>query len=99
MTDMAAVIEAQGAAGMHGTAVPSRDYETLADPPSLGAVIRLATEALLREQRADGHWVFELEADATIPSEYVLLTHWLGEDTNPALERKIATYLRRRQGA
>ena len=31
-------------------------------------------------QRDDGHWVFELEADATIPAEYVLLTHYRGED-------------------
>ena len=30
-------------------------------------------QALLARQRADGHWVFELEADATIPAEYVLL--------------------------
>ena len=34
-------------------------------------------DALLRRQRADGHWVFELEADATIPAEYVLLEHYL----------------------
>ena len=27
----------------------------------------------LKLQRPDGHWVFELEADATIPAEYVLL--------------------------
>ena len=24
----------------------------------------------------DGHWLFELEADATIPAEYVLLEHF-----------------------
>ncbi|HMK70119.1 MAG TPA: hypothetical protein VK442_04015, partial [Xanthobacteraceae bacterium] len=28
-----------------------------------------ATQALLAQQRPDGHWVFELEADATIPAE------------------------------
>ena len=28
-------------------------------------------------QRDDGHFVFELEADATIPAEYVLLEHFL----------------------
>jgi squalene-hopene/tetraprenyl-beta-curcumene cyclase len=33
--------------------------------------------------------VFELEADATIPAEYILLVHWLGEATDPELERKI----------
>ncbi|HEY0300149.1 MAG TPA: squalene--hopene cyclase [Rhizomicrobium sp.] len=58
-----------------------------------------ATAALLKQQRADGHWVFELEADATIPSEYVLLVHYLAEEPNLELERKIGNYLRRIQGA
>jgi len=58
-----------------------------------------ATEALLARQRRDGHWVFELEADATIPAEYVLLRHYLGEPVDAALEAKIAVYLRRIQGA
>ncbi len=57
-----------------------------------------ATDALLKDQRADGHWVFELEADATIPAEYVLLRHYLGEPVDAELERKIAVYLRRIQG-
>ncbi len=57
-----------------------------------------ATEALLEDQRPDGHWVFELEADATIPAEYVLLRHYLGEPVDAELERKIAVYLRRIQG-
>ena len=57
-----------------------------------------ATDALLQTQRPDGHWVFELEADATIPAEYVLLRHYLGEPVDAALERKIAVYLRRIQG-
>ncbi|WP_457836019.1 hypothetical protein, partial [Staphylococcus aureus] len=39
----------------------------------LDDAIGRARAALLRRQRADGHWVFELEADATIPAEYVLL--------------------------
>jgi squalene-hopene/tetraprenyl-beta-curcumene cyclase len=58
-----------------------------------------ATQALLAQQRPDGHWVFELEADATIPAEYVLLRHYLGEPVDAELERKIAVYLRRIQGA
>ncbi len=61
--------------------------------------ISRAAEALFAEQRADGHWVFELEADATIPAEYVLLRHYLGEPVDAALEAKIATYLRRIQSA
>ena len=60
--------------------------------------IRKATQALLAQQRPDGHWVFELEADATIPAEYVLLRHYLGEPVDVALEAKIAVYLRRIQG-
>jgi squalene-hopene/tetraprenyl-beta-curcumene cyclase len=60
--------------------------------------IEAATQALLACQRPDGHWVFELEADATIPAEYVLLRHYLGEPVDAALEAKIAVYLRRIQG-
>ena len=61
--------------------------------------IESAAKALLGLQRADGHWVFELEADATIPAEYVLLRHYLGEEIDHALEAKIGNYLRRIQGA
>jgi squalene-hopene/tetraprenyl-beta-curcumene cyclase len=42
--------------------------------------------------------VFELEADATIPAEYVLLRHYLAEPIDTPLEEKIAAYLRRIQG-
>ena len=49
--------------------------------------------------KPDGHWVFELEADCTIPAEYVLLRHYLGEPVDTVLEGKIANYLRRIQGA
>ena len=61
--------------------------------------IDLATQALLACQRADGHFLFELEADATIPAEYVLLRHYLAEPVDAALEAGIAAYLRRIQGA
>ena len=45
----------------------------------LERVIDRATAALLTCQHDDGHWLFELEADATIPAEYVLLRHYLAE--------------------
>jgi squalene-hopene/tetraprenyl-beta-curcumene cyclase len=61
--------------------------------------IAAATDALIARQEADGHFVFELEADATIPAEYVLLRHYLAEPVDGELERKIAVYLRRIQGA
>jgi squalene-hopene/tetraprenyl-beta-curcumene cyclase len=66
---------------------------------ALEASIASATHALLGYRQPDGHWVFELEADCTIPAEYVLLRHYLGEPVDRALEAKIANYLRRVQGA
>jgi squalene-hopene/tetraprenyl-beta-curcumene cyclase len=56
-----------------------------------------ARDALQRRQKADGHWVFELEADATIPAEYVLLEHFLDRIDEP-VQRKIGVYLRATQG-
>ena len=52
-------------------------------------------------QQPDGHWVFEFEADATIPAEYILMRHFLGNIEEPGydvLEKKLAIYLRRVQG-
>src|SRR5215472_9901505 len=66
---------------------------------SLDQHIQSATRALLAGQKTDGHFVFELEADATIPAEYVLLRHYLAEQVDAPLEGKIAVYLRRIQGA
>jgi squalene-hopene/tetraprenyl-beta-curcumene cyclase len=66
---------------------------------SLEARIQSATRALLARQQADGHFVFELEADATVTAEYVLLRHYLAEPIDTPLEGKIAVYLRRIQGS
>ena len=66
--------------------------------PELQKSNTAATQALLQCQQRDGHWVFELEADATIPAEYVLLRHFRGEPIDKELERKIAAYLKRIQG-
>jgi squalene-hopene/tetraprenyl-beta-curcumene cyclase len=63
----------------------------------LDDAISLATESLLALQRGDGHWLFELEADATIPSEYILLQHYRGR-VEPALETRLAAFLRDQQG-
>jgi squalene-hopene/tetraprenyl-beta-curcumene cyclase len=74
---------------------------TDAVPPSaaLEGAIAAASRALLDQRKADGHWVFELEADATIPAEYILLRHYLAEPVDSALEAKIGNYLRRIQNA
>jgi squalene-hopene/tetraprenyl-beta-curcumene cyclase len=65
---------------------------------TLDAAVKKAADALSKLQRSDGHFVFELEADATIPAEYVLLRQFLGEPDKLELERKIGVYLRRIQG-
>jgi Squalene-hopene cyclase N-terminal domain len=59
----------------------------------LAQVVAEARAGLEDLQKADGHWVFDLEADATISAEYVLFEHFLGE-IDQALENKIAVYLR-----
>lgn len=63
----------------------------------LDPVIASSRACLTSEQCADGHFVYELEADATIPAEYVLLEHYL-DRINPERQRKIGVYLRRIQG-
>lgn len=67
------------------------------DPNRVESGLDRAVAALLARQHTDGHWCFELEADCTIPAEYILLLHFIGEP-NPTLEAKLARYLRRRQG-
>ena len=61
------------------------------------AIIR-ASESLVALQHTDGHWVFELEADVTIPSEFILLQHYTGH-IEPELQARIAGYIRATQGA
>ncbi len=55
-----------------------------------------AVSDLASRQDSDGHIVYELEADTTIPSEYILLNHFLGEP-EPELEAELADYIRRQQ--
>ena len=54
---------------------------------------RDAAEHLLAMQQDDGHIVFELEADATIPAEYIFLNHFL-DMREPELEAELGEYLR-----
>ncbi len=63
----------------------------------LASAIARAAAALLRAQRPDGHFHFDLEADASIPAEYVIVRHFLGKP-HPDHERLTANYLRRIQG-
>jgi len=62
----------------------------------LDSAVSRAREALLSLQRPDGCWCFPLEADCTIPAEYIMMMHFMDE-IDPELEGKMAVYLRERQ--
>ncbi len=65
--------------------------------PLLSTAITKAADYLLQLQNAKGYWSFDLEADSTIPSEYILLQRFLGREIAPSLQKQLAKYLRRRQ--
>ncbi len=66
--------------------------------PDLDQAIETAKYKLLELQSEEGYWVFELEADCTIPAEYIMMMHYL-DDIDEQLQSKIAAYLRARQSA
>ncbi len=66
------------------------------NPVVLKQSIEKAQEYLLNQQSEEGYWLFELEADCTIPAEYIMMMHYLG-DIDEVLQEKIAVYLRSRQ--
>ncbi|MGF1275360.1 squalene--hopene cyclase [Acetobacter pasteurianus] len=70
--------------------------ESCLSSEALDRAVLSAHTALSQAQQDDGHWVYELEADATIPAEYILLEHFM-DRIDDALEQKIAIYLRRIQ--
>ena len=63
-----------------------------------GAVLERAVESLLRRQHPDGHWMGELESNASITAEYVLLCRFL-EIVDPAREAAAVRHLLGEQGA
>jgi squalene-hopene/tetraprenyl-beta-curcumene cyclase len=62
----------------------------------LDKAISRASKQLMELQNKEGFWVFELEADCTIPSEYILMMHHMDE-IDDLLQAKIANYLRLKQ--
>ena len=62
----------------------------------LDRAVFAARDALAAKQSAQGYWLFELEADCTIPAEYIMMMHFLDEIDAP-LENKLAAYLRSHQ--
>ncbi len=64
--------------------------------PGLDEAVDRARDALLDEQHEAGYWAFELEADCTIPAEYILMMHYMDE-IDADLQARIAVYLRAHQ--
>ena len=62
----------------------------------LRRAIERARDAIKHLQHEEGYWCFELEADCTIPAEYILMMHFM-DDIDGALEAKLAVYIRERQ--
>jgi len=63
---------------------------------ALTNTITKARAALLGLQQEDGHWCWPLEADCTIPAEYILMMHFMDE-IDLALEAKLANFIRVKQ--
>jgi squalene-hopene/tetraprenyl-beta-curcumene cyclase len=70
--------------------------ETLFQEKLEQAIVK-ARDALVAFQHPDGYWCFELEADCTIPAEYILMMHYTDE-IDEDLQAKMAVYLRAHQG-
>ena len=75
---------------------PSEEVRA-SDERQIEGTIEEAKNWLVGCQADDGHWAFELEADATIPSEYIFLNHFLG-DIDDETEQSFARYLLSIQG-
>lgn len=63
----------------------------------LDDAIREELARFLSIRNPDGYWVFDLEADATIPAEYLLLHRFLGRAIDPGRRERIARSIRRSQ--
>jgi len=78
--------------GAHGASEP---VALLRHAP-LERGLEAARAALCERQALEGCWQFPLEADCTIPAEYIMMMHFLGE-IDPGLEGQLAVYLRAHQ--
>jgi squalene-hopene/tetraprenyl-beta-curcumene cyclase len=75
--------------------IVSHTLRRVTDSPLDRAVVE-ARDALAARQHTQGYWLFELEADCTIPAEYIMMMHFLDE-IDVGLEAKLCRYLRSAQ--
>jgi len=74
----------------------TENYNNMTNTRMLESAIKNARDKLLSLQHEDGYWIFELEADCTIPAEYIMMMHYL-DDIDTELQSKITNYLRANQ--
>jgi squalene-hopene/tetraprenyl-beta-curcumene cyclase len=76
--------------------IVSHSLKRVTDSSPLDRAIAEARDALIAQQNETGYWLYELEADCTIPAEYIMMMHFLDE-IDTALQTKLANHLRARQ--
>ena len=76
--------------------IVAHTLKRVTDSSPLDRAIAAARDALIAQQNDQGYWLYELEADCTIPAEYIMMMHFLDEIDAP-LQAKIANHLRARQ--
>ncbi len=72
------------------------DAAYITDDVRLADAVDMARESILARQNSAGFWHYELEADCTIPAEYILMLHYFGE-SELRIQSKLARYLRNQQ--
>jgi squalene-hopene/tetraprenyl-beta-curcumene cyclase len=75
--------------------IVSHTLRRVTDSP-LDRAVEEARDALVARQDHQGYWLFELEADCTIPAEYIMMMHFLDE-IDVGLEAKLCRHLRSAQ--
>lgn len=60
---------------------------------TLQSSILKARDALIAQQNPDGHWCYDLEADCTIPAEYIIMMHYMDE-IDEKVQAELADYIR-----
>jgi squalene-hopene/tetraprenyl-beta-curcumene cyclase len=76
--------------------IVSHTLKRVTDSSPLDRAIAESRDALIAQQHEQGYWLYELEADCTIPAEYIMMMHFLDE-IDATLEVKIANHLRAQQ--
>ncbi|MHC4197604.1 MAG: squalene--hopene cyclase [Planctomycetota bacterium] len=74
----------------------SADFLPEAPSSDLQNAIKKTQDFFLGTQKPDGHWVGELEADATLTADYILMMHFLaasGGEVGAIQQRKAANYI------